>query len=413
MFDLDNWQEIWITITRNKWRSVLTGFGIFWGILMLVLLLGLGNGFRDGIHRTLEGITPNTCLFMAGRTGEPYHGYRKGRFWEMNSHDLARIRQKARTVDQIAPVLYGAYTDKNVVRGMKSGTYNISGVLPAQFVVYPQVVMYGRLINDMDVQYRRKVCVISPSGYETLFDPGENPLGAYIRVKGIYFQVVGVARRVIGGDDVEDESFYIPFTTMRYTFSRGDKIHQLFCTGKAGVDAAMVEEEVKNILREAHDIAPNDDKAVLSYNVQEMFQMFQSLILGVNLLIWIVGLGALLSGIVGISNIMLVTVRERTREIGVRRALGAKPMTILKQLMSESIVLTFMSGMLGFVLGVFVLEGIARNMGEGNELFAPPSISFNMGLLALFILIVSGVAAGILPTLRALKIKAIDAIREE
>ena len=141
--------------------------------------------------------------------------------------------------------------------------------------------------------------------------------------------------------------------------------------------------------------------------------MFQSLILGVNLLIWIVGLGALLSGIVGISNIMLVTVRERTREIGVRRALGAKPMTILKQLMSESIVLTFMSGMLGFVLGVFVLEGIARNMGEGNELFAPPSISFNMGLLALFILIVSGVAAGILPTLRALKIKAIDAIREE
>ncbi len=413
MFDLDNWQEIWTTITRNKLRSLLTGFGIFWGIFMLVLLLGIGNGFRDGIQRILNGVAANTCVFLTDRTSEPYRGYRKGRAWEMNARDVELIRGKARWVEQVAPVLYGAYSDKNVVRGMKSGTYNIMGVLPAQFVVYPQVVMQGRLINEMDVEQRRKVCVISPGVYETLFSPGENPLGKYIRVKGIYFQVVGVSRMVASNTGQKDESFYIPFTTMRYTFSRGDRIHQLFCIGQEGVDASLVEQEVKMILREAHDIAPNDEKAILSYNTQEMFQIFNNLILGVDLLIWIVGLGALMSGMVGISNIMLVTVRERTREIGVRRALGAKPVTILKQLMSESVLLTFVSGIFGFLLGVFILEMMARAMTDSTGLLAPPSISFNMSLLALFILVLAGVAAGILPTIRALKIKAIDAIRDE
>lgn len=418
MFDLDNWQEIWSTITRNKLRSVLTGFGVFWGIFMLVILLGVGNGFKGGIEQTLQAVAVNSCFFGSDRTSEPYKGHRKGRRWEMDSRDIELIARKARSVDQIAPALYGAYSDKNTVRGMKSGTYDAMGVLPAQFIVQPQIVLYGRIINEVDVQQRRKVCVIGKEVYETLFNVGENPLGQYIRLKGIYFQVIGVVTPVsknIAVGSIPDQTVFIPFTTMRYTFSRGDKVHFLVCTTKPGYDAVQLEEEVKAILREAHDIAPGDEKAVRSFNIEKEFRMFQNLTLGVNALVWIVGLGALFSGIIGISNIMLVTVRERMREIGVRRALGARPLTILGQIMSESVVLTTVAGLGGFLLGVFALQMAAQAMSGAEEsgLFIAPFISFNVGLLSILILIVSGLLAGIMPTLKALQIKAIDAIRDE
>lgn len=416
MFDLDNWQEIWSTITRNKLRSALTGFGVFWGIFMLVILLGVGNGFRGGIERQMKGIANNAAFFFADRTSEPYEGHRKGRRWEMESRDIELIARKAPSVDQIGPVLFGAYSDKNTVRGAKSGTYDVMGVLPAQFVVQPQILRQGRLINEVDVQQRRKVCVIGKEVYETLFKPGENPLGQYIRLKGIYFQVIGVVTPVsnMNINGVEgDKALYIPFTTMRYTFSRGDKIHYLACTVKPGYEAAQAEEEVKAILRMAHGIAPQDEKAVGSFNVEREAQTFINLIRGVDILVWIVGLGALLSGMIGISNIMLVTVRERMREIGVRRALGASPLTILKQIMSESVVLTLVAGLGGFLLGVFALEIVAGSMSQGSDFFAAPSISFQVGLLSMLILVLSGVFAGIMPTIRALQIKAIDAIRDE
>lgn len=419
MFDLDNWQEIWSTITRNKLRSVLTGFGVFWGIFMLVILLGVGNGFKGGIQRALTGIANNSCFFYSGLTSEPYKGYRKGRRWQMNARDLTLIRQKSAAVDQIAPMLFGENSDKNIVRGMKSGTYNVMGVMPAQFVVLPQIVRQGRLLNDIDVQSRRKVCVIGKEVYETLFAPGENPLGQYIRVNGIYFQVIGVispvSKNISIGTENTEKAVYIPFSTMRYTFSRGDVVHFLVCLTKPGYEASFLEEEVKTILREAHDIAPNDPKAVGSFNLEKEFQSFQNLISGVNALIWVVGLGALFSGIIGISNIMLVTVRERMREIGVRRALGARPLTILTQIMSESVVLTTLAGLGGFLLGVFALEMVSQAMqgGADDALFMPPFISFNVGLLSMLILMVSGLLAGIMPTLKALKIKAIDALRDE
>lgn len=419
MFDLDNWQEIWSTITRNKLRSVLTGFGVFWGIFMLVILLGVGNGFKGGIERMLNGIAANTCFFFTDRTSEAYKGHRKGRRWEMNSRDLTLIRRKAPSVDQIAPILFGNHSDKNTVRGMKSGTYNVLGVMPAQFVVQAQILHRGRLLNETDVQGRRKVCVIGREVYETLFAPEEEPLGAYIRVNGIYFQVIGVVTPVSKnfyiGSEGGDKTVYIPFSTMRYTFSRGDKVHFLGCTTLPGLDASRVEEEVKVVLREAHDIAPDDKKAVRSFNLEKEFRMFQNLTLGVNALVWIVGLGALFSGIIGISNIMLVTVRERMREIGVRRALGARPLTILGQIMSESVVLTAVAGLGGFLLGVFALQMAAQAMSGAEEsgLFIAPFISFNVGLLSILILIASGMLAGIMPTLKALQIKAIDAIRDE
>ncbi len=423
MFDLDNWQEIWITITRNKLRSFLTGFGVFWGIFMLVVLIGIGNGFKGGIDKLLDGLTTNTCFFRTDRTSEPYKGNRKGRFWQMNSRDLILIRQKAYSVDAIAPVLYGGGTDKNVVRGMKSGSYMMMGIMTDQYLVQPQIVHRGRLLNEMDIEGRRKVCVIGNTVYKTLFAVDEDPLGQYIRVNGIYFQVVGVTSpvsRYIQINGNAEETVFLPFSTMRYTFSRGDRIHVLACTAKPGFRAAEVEQEVGEILRTAHDIAPTDKKALRTLNVEQTFMIFRNLSLGVNLLVWIVGLGALLSGIIGISNIMLVTVRERMREIGVRRALGASPLVILRQIMSESVLLTAIAGLGGFLLGVFTLWGVSAALtmsgalGEGsNAPFIPPFISFEVGLLSMLILILSGVVAGIMPTMRALQVKAIDAIRDE
>jgi putative ABC transport system permease protein len=418
MFDLDNWQEIWATITRNKLRSFLTGFGVFWGIFMLIILIGIGNGFQGGIMKNVNGFASNSCFFWTDVTSVPYKGFRKGRSWSMNRKDVTLIRQKAQSVEYISPVLFGNSGDKNVVRGQKSGSYGTRGVYPDQFKIEQQHILRGRLFNELDISGMRKVCVIGREVYETLFQPGENPEGQYIRVNGIYFQVIGVIRpksnMSIGGD--VESTVFIPFTTMQQAFNQGDKVYFMACTAKPGYPASLVQEEVIAILKTAHDISPADEKAIGSFDIEKQFRIFSNLFLGIDALIWIVGLGALMSGIIGISNIMLVTVRERTREIGVRRAIGAKPLTIVKQILSESFVLTAIAGFSGFMAGVSILEGIHSAMQSNvseDTFMIPPFVSFDTALIAMVILIVSGICAGFMPAMRALRIKAIDAIRDE
>lgn len=419
IFDTDNWQEIWATITRNKFRSILTGFGVFWGLLMLIVLLAVGNKMKQGIMGQVEGFAENSVFMGPERTSEPYKGYRKGRWWSFNSHDIVLIRQRAQSVKHISPMLWGRGSDKNVVRGMKSGSYGFRGCYPALFEIESMYVLRGRTINDVDISDRRKVCVIGKTVYETLFDKGEDPLGQFVRINGIYFQVVGVVSPKtnisIGGN--VDETLFIPFTTHQMTFSRGDSFWFLACTAREGYSAAQVEEEVKTIVKAAHSISPTDDKAMWSFNLELQFKMMKGLFTGINILMWIVGLGALFSGIIGISNIMLVTVRERMREIGVRRALGAKPSNIIMQIMSESFVLTAIAGILGFMVGVggSLIVDKMMNIGGDREvvLSTEPIISFNLALIAMAVLVASGLAAGLLPAWRALKIKAIDAIRDE
>lgn len=418
MFDLDNWQEIWVTITRNKLRSFLTGFGVFWGILMLIILIGVGNSVQGGILNQFEGFASNSCFFWTGRTSEAYEGYRKGRWWSMNVRDVELIRQKAKSVEYISPMLFISSGTKNAVRGQKSGTYDVRGIYPEHFNIEGQHVLAGRLFNDLDEANSRKVCVIGKEVYETLFQPGESAIGHYIRVNGIYFQVIGVVRpksgASIGGDP--ETSIYLPFSTTQRAFNQGQDIWFMACTAKPGYPASMVEEEVKTIVKAQHNISPTDEKAMGSVNIEKQFQIFQNLFLGIDILIWIVGLGALFSGIIGVSNIMLVTVRERTREIGVRRAIGAKPTTIVAQILNESFVLTAMAGMIGFLAGVGILELVYKAMSGGadsDQLFIPPFVSFSTAVIALLILIASGVLAGLTPAMRALRIKPIDAIRDE
>ncbi len=422
--DTDSFQEIWVTITRNKFRSIATGFGVFWGLFMLILLLAIGNKIKISMMGEIGDVAMNSVFFQPNSTTEPYAGYRKGRYWEFNNRDLELIRQKAPSVDLISPILYAGGGDKNTVRGMKSGSYTGSGVYPAQFQIEAIRPVEGRLLNEIDIAERRKVCVIGQTVYETLFEPGEVAEGQFVRFNGIYFQVVGVvtpgtnAMQIMGSPD---EMVYIPFSTHQMLFQRNDSFWFLACTAQPGVRAAQVEEEVGAIIRQAHSISPTDTGALWTLDIEEVFDMFNGLFMGINILMWIVGLGALFSGIIGISNIMLVTVRERMREIGVRRALGAKPWDIIVQIMSESFVLTSIAGMIGFLLGIagsLLVDKINMGGGEGPNgvveiAVTEPIISFNLALVAMLVLVLSGVAAGLLPAWRALGVKAIDAIRDE
>ncbi len=415
-FDTDSLHEIWATITRNKFRSVATGFGVFWGLFMLIVLLAIGNRITQNVIAQVDGFATNSVFIWSGRTTEPYKGYRKGRWWSFQMSDLPKIRERSQLADIISPAIQMRTGDKGVVRGVKSGGYQVNGVYPEYFKIQTVGMVAGRMLNEVDIESRRKVCVIGETVYETLFNPGENAIGEFIRINGIYFQVIGVVEPVSSASIFGrvEEMVMLPFTVHQTLFGRGDEFYFLAVTSKKGVKATDAEAEVKRIIREIKDISPTDGPAVGGVNVEHQFNMFNMLFLGINFLMWMVGLGALMSGIIGISNIMLVTVRERMREIGVRRALGAKPWNIIVQIMSESFLLTAIAGMIGLMLGLAV-SLVVEKVVVFDPTFVPtdPAISFGLAVTAMVVLILSGVAAGLLPAWRALKIKAIDAIRDE
>ena len=420
MFDFDGLKEIWQTIARNKTRSLLTAFGVFWGVFLLVVLSSTGNGFENGMMRQVEGVTPNTGLFFSGTTSEPYKGYQKGRNWSMNLSDLEVIKEKIPNIVAISPeASVWTSEDKNVVFGNRSGSYTVKGVMPEYNYIMKSRILKGRFINDTDIANHRKVCLLGKRAYEELFDKGEDPLGKMVRVNGLYFQVVGVISTYNTNVNVNgspDESVVLPYTTMNQLFSLGDNVYFFLLAASDNASIAEIEEDVKQLLKQRHDIAPDDKTAISSFNLEEIFKMFKGLFLGIHILIWIVGLGTLLSGIIGVSNIMLVTVKERTREIGVRRAIGAKPKSIIKQVLSESLLLTTLAGLVGLCIGVGIMALVATitsNMPSDNMMFQDPNISFKAAVAATIIVIISGLLAGVLPAWRAIQIKAIDAIREE
>ena len=418
IFDRDRWIEIWVTITRNKTRSLLTCFGVFWGILMLVILLGAGAGLKNAVLGETEGVATNSVFFFSDRTSIPYKGFNKGRSWNIRNRDIEAIRRDVEGVDQVAPMIFGASGDKNVVFGVNSGTYQVKGVTPAYFQIEVQNLLYGRLLNEIDERERRKVCTIGESVNDALFH-GNDPCGKYIRVNGLYYQVVGVTKSRsqavnIGGRS--DESVCIPFNTLQQSMHLGDIVYFFGVSIFPSEDIGAIITHIKQILFAQNEIAPDDPQAVAVINIAEMFQTFNLLFTGIDVLIWIVGMGTLLAGIIGVSNIMMVTVKERTKEIGVRRALGAKPFDIISQVMSESLLLTAMAGLLGLSAGVFLLDFINRlllAMPSDEIIIKDPSVNIQIAVVATVILLVCGLLAGLIPAWRAMQIKAIDALRDE
>ena len=420
LFDIDRWVEVWVTVTRNKTRSLMTCFGVFWGILMLVILLGSGAGMRNGIFSNFSGFATNSAFFLTDRTSEPYKGFNKGRYWDMRNRDLESIIRNVSGIKDISPLIFGGQSEKNVVYGQLTGTFSVKGVMPGYFNIDMQELYYGRLLNEIDMQEKRKVCLIGTRVNETLFH-NDDPCGKYIRVNGTYYQIVGVVKQRasninIGGRG--EESVIIPFLTLQQIQNQGDKINFIGVSVQQGFVVQQVIDEITAILKTQNEISPTDPQAVRVISLAKQFDTFHLLFMGIDILIWIVGIGTLLAGIIGVSNIMMVTIKERTKEIGVRRALGAKPSNIISQVMSESVLLTSLAGLIGLTLGVFLLDVLnklleAQPSAQETTFFQNPEISIQIAVAATVIIIISGLLAGMIPAWRALQIKAIDAIREE
>ena len=417
MFDLDRFNEIWATITRNKARSFLTGFGVFWGIFMTMIMLGAGSGLQHGMMDRLEGFATNSCIMGSSTTSQAYQGFQKGRNWNIHNKDVDILKQSVPELEYLSPILFGGSSKNNIVYNENYGTFQIKGVFANYNEIEKQAIDRGRFVNDMDNIDGRKVCVIGTKVYEQLFPTKENPIGCYVRIWGIYFQVVGVVSGVsevsIGGRSAE--SVFLPFKTLQRLINQGDIIHVLMATSKQNVPVSAVEAKMKEILKLYNHIAPTDEQAVWSFNLESQFNIFKWLFLGIALVSWIVGSGTLIAGIVGVSNIMLVTVKERTKEIGIRRALGAKPRTIVGQIMWESLILTAIAGILGLCFGVLVLY-LADTFwlqNAENVFISNPIVSFGVAVSSTIILLVFGLISGIIPAIRAMQIKAIEAIQEE
>ncbi len=421
MFDIDRWNEIWHALTKNKVRSLLTAFGVFWGIFMLIIMSGASNGLKNGIVEGVAKFATNSAFIWTDRTSEPYKGFTRGRYWLFNSDDLVYLKANVPEMEFLTPKNFGQFgAANNVIRGRLSGSYNVKGDYPDYVKIDPYTIVYGRWINEMDIRDRRKVCVIGEKVYETLFEATEDPLGEYLKISGVYYQVVGVIRPEtrVNINGRAEESVFLPFTTMQQTFNMGDQVHFLAFTAKKGVPVSVVEEKVKTILKKRHSISPTDTQALQSVNIEKQFQQISGLFLGIGILTWIVGIGTLMAGVIGVSNIMLVIVRERTKEIGVQRALGARPSTIISQIMLESVVLTTVAGYIGLSLGVGLLELVNKALemqakGGDEIFFRHPEVNLNIALASLAVLVIAGLFAGSIPAKRALSIKPIEALREE
>ena len=410
--DIDTCEEILITITRNKTRSLLTAFGVFWGIFMLVALIGGGQGLEYMLKKNFEGFATNSGFLASQRTGEAYKGFRKGRWWDLEMEDVDRVRN----VDGVALATPSiALWGQVAVYGDNKYDCSVKGLYPEYEQIEHQEMTYGRFINDVDIKESRKVCVIGKRVYESLFKPGEDPCGKYVRVNGIYYRVIGMCSSE-GNVNIQgqaSEAITLPFSTMQQTYNLGKKLHVVCFIMKPGVKVKDVQPEVERLVKAAHYIAPDDKQAVMLLNAEAMFSMMDNLMIGVRFLIWMVGLGTLFAGAIGVSNIMMVTVKERTTEIGIRRAIGARPKDILQQILSESMVLTTIAGMAGISFAVFVLQILEKAANDPGVIKTHYQVSFGLAIGTCILLIALGVLAGLAPAYRAMAIKPIEAIRDE
>ena len=328
--DIDSYREILDTLTRNKSRSLLTGFGVFWGVFMLVALIGGGQGLKELLNQAFEGFATNSAMVWAQPTTKAYKGFRKGRSWEMEYKDVERLKNRVPELDVVSPMLFS--NGGTAYYGDRKATVGINGVQADYQRVSEPKMRYGRYLNDMDVAQRRKVCVIQKKTYKDLFPGGGDPCGSFIRVDSVYYQIVGVDYSTTEGISFGGEAgttMLLPITLMQQTYNMGQRVHMIAVTGRKGVVMSTIAPRIRETIARAHTIDPTDEQGVMVFNTEVLFQMLDSLFKGVNFLIWLVGLGTLLAGAIGVSNIMMVTVRERTIEIGIRRAIGATPRMIL------------------------------------------------------------------------------------
>ena len=410
MIRLDVWQEIFDTIKRNKLRTALTGFAVAWGIFMLVVLLGSGKGLEHGVDYQFRDDAVNSIWVSSGRTSTPYKGMQPGREIQFDNQDYDEVTTRVQGVEY-ASGRYWIFGSQQVNYKNENGSYTIRAVHPGHQVLERTKMIQGRDLNEFDLRQVRKSAVLGTLVASALFHD-EDPIGKQIRIGGISFQVVGVFDDE--GSEREREFIYLPISTAQRTFNGANRVNQiLYTTG----DASLAKSEemagaTRRILSVNHTFDPEDQRAIYVNNNVENYQKIVALTSAIRLFVWVVGIGTLLAGVVGVSNIMLVAVRERTREIGIRKALGATPGSIVGLVLQESVLITTVAGYAGLVLGVLVLEGLARAIPDA-AFFRNPQVDLRVALSATLLLIVAGTVAGFFPARRAAAIRPIEALRDE
>lgn len=411
--DKDTIEEILVTLTRNKSRSLLTAFGVFWGIFMLVSLMGGANGMQEMMKSNFDGFAQNSCFIASDLTGEAYKGFRKGRWWQLDYDDIERLSKRVEGIDVITGCV--ASWGKNVVYADRKYNASVKGLAPEYNEIENMRMLYGRFLNAIDVRDRRKVCVLGRRVYEALFDKGVDPCGSLVSADGIYYKVVGVAytESDISIQGRTDEQVMLPYTVYQTAYNAGNHLHVICINLKPGYKVAEVKPQMEAVIKEAHLISPTDTQALWILDADAMFSMMDNLFVGIGVLVLLVGAGTLLAGIIGVSNIMMVTVRERTVEIGIRRAIGAQPFDIMQQILSESVVLTLVAGVFGICAGVGMLSVFEMlTVTDTGRTFAF-QVSFGGAMGMLGVIVALGVVAGLAPAYRAMAVKPVDAMRDE
>ena len=407
-FDRDSFKEILDTLLRNKSRTLLTGFGIFWGLFMLLAMLGGGQGLKSMLSSNFEGFATNTVILVEERTTKPWKGLKENRAWTLSYTDVDRLKLMVPELDVVTPVV--SNWGQTALRKERTADCSVKGVRADYSKVETPKLRYGRYINETDVMQERKVCVIGRRVYETLFPEGGDPCGQYIQAGPVYYRVVGVdfnaSNMSINGR--ADQTVAIPLSVAQKLFHRGNNVDLICLTGKPGVKMSTLATRIRALVAREHLFDPSDEQALLQINTEQIFSMVDNLFRGLNFLILLVGLGTLLAGAIGVSNIMMVTVRERTTEIGIRRAIGATPKDILGQIMLESVTLTLVAGMFGIVVSVLILAG-----ADALKPDAGFQIGFWTAIAAALLLAALGVLAGLAPATRAMAVKPVDAMRDE
>jgi len=422
MFNKDKWNEIIEALSANPMRTLITAFGVFWGIFILVILLSASKGLENAIMNQLGGLSTNSMFMWTQKTSKPYKGHAQGRYYSFRNADVEAIKQNIDGLLYVSPrnQLGSFGTSSNVVRGIKTASYNIYGDYPEIAQQRPVDILQGRFINYGDIENNRKVVVIGEGVIKEMYDAGEEVLGTYLKIKGVNFMVVGVFRykgNLNGNREESEKELMVPFTTFQRAFNYGDYVDWISITAKNDTPITEVKENIFSILKNRHTIDPTDERAIGHFDLYQEFKKINGLFAILKVVSYVVGVFILGSGIIGITNIMLIIVKERTQEIGIRRALGATPWNIRTQILTESVVLSLIAGITGIVFSGFLLWIVSlalENVPDPESIpILNPSVNLFVVLIALLILTLAGLLAGFIPAQTAIKVKPIDALRTE
>jgi putative ABC transport system permease protein len=417
LFDTNVWQEIFGSISKNKTRTIITMVGVLWGIFVYIGLSGAAKGMDNGFEKVFKTVSMNSMFVWGQSTSMPYDGFKTGRQMQLKLKDVSTLENRIPEIQYIAPrITQGQFGSDPVytVRGQKSGSYTLNGDYPVYTKISTKKIYDGgRFINQEDIDQARRVIVIGERTQQELFEKNENPIGQYIRVGNVYFQVIGVHKLAQGVSFDSDSAMFIPFSTYRQLYNSGDNVGYLCIAAYDDADVIQVEKDVKALLRNIHRVDPDDERAFGSFNLGEMFTKVSGFAKGLTFVSLIVGIATILAGVIGIGNILLISVKERTKELGVRRALGATPSEVRNQIILESVFLTLLSGIIGIILGAGVLALINNFTKDIDFPYTNPTVPIPYVLGALAIMVVLGTLIGLIPAQRAVSIRPIDALREE